>query len=248
MNVLIFEDERLNAERLEDLIRRYDSSVEILAVLDSVQQGIEWLTKNPAPELIFMDIRLSDGISFELFDKVNIDSSVIFTTAYDEYALRAFKVNSVDYLVKPIDFNELKAAMDKFRKIKMHLPAELMRSILNQVGTKYKQRFLVKIGDQLKNIHTKDIAYFIYEDGLAIAVTMNKSSLPVDYSLDQLEQLLNPAEFFRINRKIISRIDSIGKIHVYFNGRLKVELNPPLNEDIIVSRERVGRFKEWMGG
>ena len=248
MKVLIFEDERLNAERMEDLIKRYDTSIEILEVLDSVQQGVEWLKRNPAPELIFMDIRLSDGLSFEIFEKVNIDSSVIFTTAYDEYALKAFKVNSVDYLVKPIDFNELKTAIDKYRKIRMHVPFELMKSIINQIGEKFKQRFLVKIGDQLKHLHTSDILYFIYEDGLAMAVTVNKSSLPVDYSLDQLEQLLNPAEFFRINRQIIVRTDAIAKIHTYFNGRLKLELNPPAKEDVIVSREKVGKFKEWLGG
>jgi len=248
MKVLIFEDEKLNAERLIELIKMYDASVKVLAVLESVKKGIEWLTKNPSPELIFMDIRLTDGLSFELFEKVNIDIPVIFTTAYDEYAIRAFKVNSVDYLVKPFDFSELKDAIDKFKKARSILSPELIQYILEQSNPKYKSRFLVKIGDQLRHIECKDIAYLIFEDGLVMAVTKAKSSLPMDQSLDHLEQLLNPVDFLRLNRKVIARIDSIGKIHSYFNGRLKIELLPPVDEDIIVSRERVVRFKKWMGG
>jgi DNA-binding LytR/AlgR family response regulator len=248
MKVLIFEDEKLNAERLIELIKRYDPSVRILAVIESVEKGIDWFIKNPSPELIFMDIRLTDGLSFELFEKVNIDIPVIFTTAYDEYAVRAFKVNSVDYLVKPVDYNELKAAIDKFKKVRPLLSRDFIQAILEQSNQKYKNRFLVKIGDQLRHVDCRDIAYFIFEDGLVMAVTKAKSALPMDHSLDHLEQLVNPADFFRLNRKVIARIDSIGRIHSYFNGRLKIELLPPLDEDIIVSRERVGKFKEWMGG
>jgi DNA-binding LytR/AlgR family response regulator len=248
MKVLIFEDEKLNAERLIELIKRYDPSVRILAVIESVEKGIDWFIKNPSPELIFMDIRLTDGLSFELFEKVNIDIPVIFTTAYDEYAVRAFKVNSVDYLVKPVDYNELKAAIDKFKKVRPLLSRDFIQAILEQSNQKYKNRFLVKIGDQLRHVDCRDIAYFIFEDGLVMAVTKAKSALPMDHSLDHLEQLVNPADFFRLNRKVIARIDSIGRIHSYFNGRLKIELLPPLDEDIIVSRERVVKFKEWMGG
>ncbi len=248
MKVVIFEDEKLNAERLTELIKKYDSSVQVLAVLESVKQGIEWLSAYPLPDLILMDIRLSDGLSFELFEKVNIDIPVIFTTAYDEYAIRAFKVNSVDYLVKPIDFLELKAAIDKFKRVRPLISKDFIQSVLEQRNPKYKNRFLIKMGDQLRHVECSDIAYFIFEDGLVMAVTKGKSSLPMDYSLDHLEQLLNPADFFRLNRKVIARIDSIGKIHTYFNGRLKVELLPAADEDIIVSRERVGKFKGWMGG
>ena len=248
MKVLMFEDEKLNAERLIELIKRYDPSVRILAVIESVEKGIDWFIKNPSPELIFMDIRLTDGLSFELFEKVNIDIPVIFTTAYDEYAVRAFKVNSVDYLVKPVDYSELKAAIDKFKKVRPLLSRDFIQAILEQSNQKYKNRFLVKIGDQLRHVDCRDIAYFVFEDGLVMAVTKAKSALPMDHSLDHLEQLVNPADFFRLNRKVIARIDSIGRIHSYFNGRLKIELLPPLDEDIIVSRERVGKFKEWMGG
>ncbi|MBN2214302.1 MAG: response regulator transcription factor [Bacteroidales bacterium] len=247
MRVLIFEDEKLNAERLVELIRRYDVSVEVLAVLESVKQGVEWLTNHSSPDLIFMDIRLTDGLSFELFEKINIEIPVIFTTAYDEYAIRAFKVNSVDYIVKPLDFGELKAAIDKFKKTRPLLSPEFIQTILKQSNLKYKNRFLVKIGDQFKHIECRDILCFIFEGGMVMAVTKAGSSLPLDYSLDHLEQLLDPADFFRLNRKIIARIDSIKKIHSYFNGRLKIELVHPVDEDIIVSRERAGRFKDWLG-
>jgi two-component system response regulator LytT len=248
MKILIFEDEKLNAERLVELIKRYDLSAEVLAILESVDQGVEWLTKNTSPDLIFMDIRLSDGLSFELFERINIEIPVIFTTAYDEYAIRAFKVNSVDYLVKPVDFDELKSAIDKFKKLRPLLSPEFIETILKQSSLKYKTRFLLKIGDQLRHLECKDIAYFIFEDGMVMAVTKTRSSLPMDFSLDHLEQLLNPNNFFRLNRKFIANIDSISKIHSYFNGRLKIDLLPSVDEDIIISRERTGRFKEWMGG
>jgi two-component system response regulator LytT len=248
MKILIFEDEKLNAERLVELIKRYDLSAEVLAILESVDQGVEWLTKNTSPDLIFMDIRLSDGLSFELFERINIEIPVIFTTAYDEYAIRAFKVNSVDYLVKPVDFDELKSAIDKFKKLRPLLSPEFIETILKQSSLKYKTRFLLKIGDQLRHLECKDIAYFIFEDGMVMAVTKTRSSLPMDFSLDHLEQLLNPDNFFRLNRKFIANIDSISKIHSYFNGRLKIDLLPSVDEDIIISRERTGRFKEWMGG
>jgi two-component system response regulator LytT len=248
MKILIFEDEKLNAERRVELIKRYDLSAEVLAILESVDQGVEWLTKNTSPDLIFMDIRLSDGLSFELFERINIEIPVIFTTAYDEYAIRAFKVNSVDYLVKPVDFDELKSAIDKFKKLRPLLSPEFIETILKQSSLKYKTRFLLKIGDQLRHLECKDIAYFIFEDGMVMAVTKTRSSLPMDFSLDHLEQLLNPDNFFRLNRKFIANIDSISKIHSYFNGRLKIDLLPSVDEDIIISRERTGRFKEWMGG
>jgi two-component system, LytTR family, response regulator LytT len=248
MKVLIFEDERLTAERLIYLLKKYDPQIEVLEVIDSVAKGVEWLSNNPGPELIFMDIRLSDTISFEIFEKINIDSPVIFTTAYDEYAIKAFKVNSVDYLVKPYDFKDLKTAIEKYKKYKAILPEKIVHDLLSRSVSVYKKRFLVKIGDQLKHIDISEIAYFKFEDGMVCAITRNKSLLPLDYSLDQLYSLLDPQDFFRINRKIIARIDAIGKIHSYFNGRLKIELIPPDNEDVIVSRERAGNFKEWLGG
>lgn len=248
MKVLIFEDERLTAERLVELLKRYDSKIEVLEVIDSVKKGMEWFVHNSPPDLIFMDVRLSDSISFEIFEKINIETPIIFTTAYDEYALKAFKVNSVDYLVKPYDFKDLRMAIDKFKKQKPVFSDEFLRGLLNPSGLKYKKRFLVKVGDQLKHVDCSKIAYFKFEDGLVVAVTSDKTMLSLDYSLDQLADLLNPQDFFRLNRKFLANVNAIGKIHSYFNGRLKIELIPPASEDVIVSRERTGNFKEWMGG
>ncbi len=248
MKVLIFEDEKLTAERLIALLKCYDSSVEILAIIDSVQSGIEWFIQNKPPDLIFMDIRLSDGISFELFEKVNVEVPVIFTTAYDEYAIKAFKVNSVDYLVKPYDFKELKNAMDKFRKRQYSFSWANMSSLINNPEIQYKNRFLIKIGDQYKHISCNEIAYFAAGEGMVDIITKEKSSYPVDISLDKLEEQLNPAVFFRLNRKYITSIYAVKKIHAYFNGRLKIELQPPVSEAVIVSREKAPKFKEWMGG
>lgn len=248
MKVLLFEDERLNAERLEELIIRYDPAIEILAVLESVKEGIAWFAGNQLPDLIFMDIRLADGLSFELFEYVNLEIPVIFTTAYDDYAIRAFKVNSVDYLVKPLDFSELRVAIDKFKKLRPVVSPSFIRKMLSENSRQYKSRFLIKVGEQLKHLETTDISYFHFEDRMVMAVTVRGGSLPVDYSLDQLEQLLNPAEFYRLNRKILACVSSIAKIHTYFNGRLKLELIPPVSEDVIISRQRVEGFKKWLGG
>jgi DNA-binding LytR/AlgR family response regulator len=248
MKVLIFEDEKLTAERLITLLKCYDSSVEILAIIDSVQTGIEWLVKNRSPDLIFMDIRLSDGISFELFEKVNIEVPVIFTTAYDEYAIKAFKVNSVDYLVKPYDFNELKNAIDKLRKIQHSYSLANLNLLIKTPELQYKNRFLIKIGDQYKHISCDEIAYFVAMEGMVDIVTHEKSSYPVDISLDKLERQLNPEMFFRLNRKYIAGFHAVKKIHAYFNGRLKIELQPPVSEAVIVSRDKTAKFKEWMGG
>lgn len=248
MKILIFEDEKLTAERLIALLKCYDSSVEILAIIDSVRSGIEWFIQNKPPDLIFMDIRLSDGLSFELFEKVNIEVPVIFTTAYDEYAIRAFKVNSVDYLVKPYDFKELKNAVDKFRKHQHNYSWAKMSSFINQHEIGYKNRFLVKIGDQYKHISSDEIAYFVADEGMVDVITNNKTAYPVDISLDKLEKQLNPAMFFRLNRKYIVNINAVTKIHTYFNGRLKLELKPQPVESVIVSRDKAAKFKEWMGG
>jgi len=251
LNILIFEDEHLSAERLEQLLARLDQDLEILDVLNSVKQGIEWFKKNPNPDLILMDIHLSDGSCFELFNQVEIDVPVIFTTAYDEYAIKAFKVNSIDYILKPIDFQELVAAFEKFNKYRKQdssIQKQLFHTLYEQISQsgKYKQRFLVKIGEQLKRIESNEIAYFIFEDGLVWANSKMNLRLPMDYSLEQLEQMLDPKHFFRINRKMLINLDSVEKIHTYFNSRLKLRLRPDFGEDVIVSRERVNSFKKWL--
>ncbi len=252
LDILIFEDEQLSAERLEQLLARLDQNLEVVEVLSSVKQGVAWFKSNPNPDLILMDIHLTDGSCFELFNQVVIDVPVIFTTAYDEYAIKAFKVNSVDYILKPIDFEELVAAFEKFNKYRSQQPqvqSQLIQTLYEQISRegKYKQRFLVKLGEQLKRIESKDIAYFLFEDGLVWANSTSKLRLPMDYSLEQLEQMLDPRDFFRINRKMLINLESVQKIHTYYNSRLKLVLQPDMGKDIIVSRERVSDFKEWIG-
>lgn len=248
MRVLVFEDERLTAERLVQLIHRYDKTIEITGILESVEQGLEWLDKNDSPDLIFMDIHLSDGPAFDLFNHINIQIPIIFTTAYDQYAIKAFKVNSVSYLLKPIDFNELVDAVEKYKSV---FSGDQKQEKLNYSEIfkvkEYKERFLVKIGDQLKHIGVNQIAYFYYDDGVVEIVSYENKKLPVEMSLDLLEKSLNPKIFFRINRKYIVNVDSIRNIHSYFNSRLKLDLKPESDEEIIVSRDRVSEFKKWLG-
>lgn len=249
MKILIFEDEALTAERLIQLICKYDDSIEVLGVISSVEKGLEWFNSNACPDLIFMDIQLSDGYCFEIFNLYDIEAPVIFATAFDEYALKAFKFNSVDYLLKPIDFKELSAALDKFLKYRQYDRAENINKyndIYNHITKSYKKRFLVKIGEQLKYINAEDIAYFVHDSGIVSLISNDGKEYFVDYSLDKLENLLNSADFFRLNRKMIAGIKSIKSIHSYFNSRLKIELNPAYEDDIIVSRDRAAGFKDWL--
>lgn len=251
LKVLIFEDESLSAEHLVKLIGRYDPTIEILGVVESVKQGVDWFLRNPQPDILLMDIQLSDGSCFDLFKQVKLEIPVVFTTAYNEYAIQAFKVNSIDYLLKPIDFQDLQLAFEKFGKQhKLHLPNPelLYEQIYSKLlqPNQYKKRLLVKIGEQLKHILVEDIAYFLFDDGLCWAVTFAKNRLPVDYSLDEIEQMMNPKSFFRINRKLVVNPDSIEKIHTYFNNRLKLQLRPDPETEVLVSRERVAEFKNWL--
>lgn len=248
MNVLVFEDEALSAQRLCTLITQIDSSMNILAVIDSVSKGIEWLQNHAMPDLMFMDIHLSDGIVFEVFNQIKISSPIIFTTAFDEYAIKAFKVNSVDYLLKPIDKEELEQAIIKFKTIRQDISilSSFVNDYLQKTITPYKSRFLVKIADQLKHIFVEDIAYFRSEGDFVVAITYSKSKYNIDNSLEQLDKILNPSLFYRINRKYIISLSSIERIHNHFNGRLKLQLKPSANDDVFVSRERVGAFKLWL--
>ncbi len=250
MNILIIEDELPAAKRLTNLIKAEKPEATILEIIDSVEAATAWLKNFPAPDLIFMDIQLADGLSFDIFTHANISSPVIFTTAYDQYTLKAFKVNSVDYLLKPIDPEELQKAFVKFEKF-YNAPQNYDKSSIEQLlqsvlKKEYKERFLVKIGQNLTYISVKDIAFFYSEDGCLHAQNISGKRHILDYTLDQLEQVLDPSDYFRINRKFIIKVDSIQKISTWFNSRLKLELRPKPNGDIIVSRERVGDFKQWL--
>lgn len=251
LKVLIFEDESLSSEHLIKLIHRYDPAIELLGIFESVKQGVDWFSNHLHPDLLLMDIQLSDGSCFELFKQVRLGIPVIFTTAYNEYAIQAFKVNSIDYLLKPIDFQELQLAFEKFKKQQNHLiqnPEQVYEQLYSRLiqTSRYKKRLLIKVGEQLKQVNVEDIAYFLFDDGMCWAVTFAKAKLPVDYSLDDLELMVDPKMFFRINRKFIVRPESIEKIHTYFNNRLKLQLRPDPESEVLVSRERVSDFKNWL--
>ena len=250
MKALIIEDELPAARRIEQLIRQQRANVEVLAVIDSISEAIKWFAQNEAPELILMDIHLADGLSFDIFHAIQIHSMVIFTTAYDQYAIRAFKVNSIDYLLKPIDAQELKNALDKYDQMRSNTQ-KFDYSIINDLfdnlkNRNFRERFLVKYGNAFTYIQAQDIRYCFAEDSLVFARVMDGKKYSLDHTLEQLEQLLNPSHFFRINRKIVLHIDAVEKIHPYFNNRLKLELQPIPGFDILVSRERVQDFKSWI--
>lgn len=247
MRVLIFEDEALTAERLTRLLYKYDSSIEIIEIIESVKYGIEWFRNNPQPDLIFMDIQLTDGACFEIFEQIKVEAPIIFTTAYDQYAIQAFKVNSVDYLLKPIDYKDLQSAITKFEKLSVKSDTEKMiyHELIQQITKSYKQRFLVKVGEQLKYVSANEVAYFTHEEGLVFAYSHAKR-YALDQSIEQIEKLVDPDDFFRINRKMIVSLSSINQIHRYFNSRLKLKVKPDMEEDVIVSRDRVVDFKNWI--
>ncbi|MBK6930008.1 MAG: response regulator transcription factor [Saprospirales bacterium] len=251
MNVLILEDEDLAAWALISKLQRLDPTIEVLATLDSVRSAVEWCRSHPAPDLAFFDIQLADGLSFEIFEQVKVPCPIIFTTAYDAYALRAFRVNSVDYLLKPVDQDDLARAFSKLRQLQQPaaLDAEAVRRILQTLKTpEYKTRFMVKIGDHLTAIVDTDIDFFFGENKIVWLRHQNGRKYPVDYTLDQLEEMLHPQQFFRLNRQYIAAIGAIKDVVSYSNSRLKVTLRDPLgSEDILISREKVEAFKQWLG-
>ncbi|HEY0029955.1 MAG TPA: LytTR family DNA-binding domain-containing protein [Bacteroidia bacterium] len=249
MKAIIIEDEKLSAEHLELLLKKIDSGIEIIATVDSVKKSLELLNSGVKADLLFVDVHLADGLSFEIFSKMAIDTPVIFTTAYDEYAIKAFKLNSVDYLLKPIGLEDLKAAVEKFKKLQSNYSASIVQNIANayqQVNKQYKNRFMVKMGDSIASVKTEEISHFISEDGLVLLATVTGKRYTIDYTLDNLESLIQPDTFFRINRKVIIHINSIQKVGSYFNSRLKLNSAALTDEDGIVSRERVNDFKKWL--
>lgn len=255
MEVLIIEDEGLLARRLQHMLEELDSSVHIKGLTDSVGGTLKWLSENEEPDIIFMDIELADGQCFQIFEKANIQVPVIFTTAYDEYTLKAFKVNSVDYLLKPITKEDLKRAWEKFLRIHYDNKKdsfneqlqELLKSISPGNKNKYKERFLVKKGQKMMPVNANDIAYFTIRNGVSFLITKEKQKFPVDYTLDEIEQMLDRKHFFRVNRQFILSHDTIVSVQPWFNSKLKIEISIPADDDIIVSRERSVAFKEWLG-
>ena len=248
MKVLIIEDERLASQKLIRLLKDVDQTIEVVDVLKSVEQTINWIHENPVPELVFMDIQLEDGLCFEIFENSRIDAPVIFTTAYDEYALKAFKVNSVDYLLKPIVPVELKNAIEKYKNIhSVNTDKSMLMTFINQLLPQTKERFLIKIGEHYKSVSTSDIQCFYILERCTFISTNTGKSYPIDYPLDNIEQLVDSKTFFRVSRNFIININAIQDVIAYSSNRLKVVLlNRKEKEDIIVSRDRVVAFKNRM--
>lgn len=255
MKVLIIEDEVPAAEKLERYLLKYDQRTQVIAVIDSVAGAVEWLRGNQDQiDLIFMDIQLIDGLSFQIFQQVNVMKPVIFTTAFNEFALDAFKVNSIDYLLKPITFTDLSASLKKLENLReqLHIGKEQRDRIQNAFSNlktkEYKTRFMVKLGDHIRSITTEQITLF-YADGRDVyLVTTQSRKFIIDYTLESLETILDPKIFFRLNRTFILNINSIKDVLVYSNSRLKITLAQEFEKEIIVSREKVGDFKEWFDG
>jgi len=247
VKTLIIEDERLAADRLISMLQHAAPDIEIIARLESVEDSVNWLTQHPAPDLIFMDIQLDDGISFEIFDAIKTEAPVIFTTAYDEYAIRAFKVNSIDYLLKPVEEEALKESLSKFRKVySITTNYGQLFNVVNQLSPSFKTRFFVKIGLRFISIPVEDVAcFFVVERCSFLKVRIGKE-YAIDYSLDQLQKKLDPEIFFRISRNYIVNIHSVTEIISYSTNRLKVVLEDFRKEEVIVSRDNVADFKRWL--
>lgn len=249
--MLIIEDEPLAATRLQGLLTKLDPVMIVINVLDSVKAAVNWFNTNEAPQLVFMDIQLADGLSFEIFENARVNSPVIFTTAYDEYAIKAFKVNSIDYLLKPIDEDSLIKALDKFRSLNETQATQ--QTILAQIGSamqkltqKYKERFVTKVGEHLKFIDVGEILYFYSEEKATFCKSKDNRTHILDFTMDQLEQLIDPAQFYRINRKYIVKIEAIADMISHTNSRLRIVLKGSDDNDVIVARERVQDFKRWL--
>lgn len=249
LNILIVEDEPLAANRLQRLIKELEPEAQVVEVLDSVKGVVKWLKSNQA-DLIFLDIHLADGNSFSIFDQVEVNTPIIFSTAYDQYAIKAFKVNSVDYLLKPIEKEDLAASLKKY-KGGLPAPSErdlqaLVQAIKGQQQEEYQKRFIVTAGDKIKSIAAEEVAYFFGRQKYVFLVTKDNRRHIVDYTLGNLETLLNPDDFFRINRQFIISFPAISNMFTYSKSRIKIEMDPPTEIEAIVSIDKAKRFREWL--
>jgi DNA-binding LytR/AlgR family response regulator len=254
MNVLIIEDELLAQFELKRLLAECGVEIEILGVLDSIKESVAWLRTHELPDLLFLDIQLADGLSFEIFKQVEITTPVIFTTAYDEYAIQAFQVNSLDYLLKPIELDDLRSSLQKYAAVKAHYGAHpqpaltptQIDQLLNFRQPTYKARFVSKLGDHLRHIPVEDIAYFYANDKLVFLVTKDNKEFPLEYTLNELTTMLDPKQFYRVNRTYCMHITALTQVVKQFDGRLKVSCTPPAKEPIWISRQKAAEFKQWL--
>jgi two-component system, LytTR family, response regulator len=251
MKVLIIEDELVAAQRLKDMLEAYDPNIEVIEIIDSVVDAVNFLTTTEfSIDIIFMDIQLSDGLCFEIFEEVTIQHPILFTTAYDQYALKAFKLNTVDYLLKPIESNELEQSIKKFENIHLDRSSttidtqKILRSMERSIS--YKYRFLIKTSSGYIPVASRDIAYFYSEDKLTFLSTWECNRYTIEMSLEELKNRLDPKEFFKINRGFIVNHDAIAEIQYHLNYRLKLKLKPACHKDVFVSRNNIKKFKVWM--
>jgi DNA-binding LytR/AlgR family response regulator len=251
MRVIIIEDEIPAAARLTKMLRHISDDIDIAGQFDSVESSVKYFQRHDKPDLVFMDIQLADGLSFDIFPQVVVKAPVIFTTAFDQYTLKAFKVNSIDYLLKPIDETELKNAVEKYRELyhkkENDFSEKLLRLVQEINTTKYKERLLIKRGQQLSYLKTESAAYCYADGKLCYAVDFNSSKYLLESNLSQLEEQLDPGKFYRINRNLLVNIEAVKKVHTWLGGRLKIEVCPATTAETIVSRERVNGFKDWLG-
>lgn len=258
MKILIVEDEELAAEKLQLMVAAVSAEAQVTGCTQSIESTVTWLKQNPQPDVILMDIELSDGQSFEIFNRVDISCPVIFTTSYDEFAIKAFRVNSIDYLLKPVLKDDLKRAFEKYGRLKTsprdntaHQPVNignLLAELKVQIQPKeYRRRFLVKQGQRYLPVETETIAYFFVHERIVFFKTFDNKRYIVDYNMEELQDMLEPATFFRVNRSFIVAVGAIHQLHDYVNSRLLLSLNPPIEEPVIVSREKVAEFKTWVG-
>lgn len=254
MKIVIVEDEPFAQQELRRLINSTGRNFELLAMIDSVEDSIAWFSSNDHPDLVFLDIQLADGLSFEIFREISLKSAVIFTTAYDNYAIKAFELNSIDYLLKPIKLESLEGALEKFDRMKRDIgrakqvvDSENLKELITMMASKnYKSRFVVKSGDQIMSVDISEIAYFKAEDNIVFLFKNDGHKYIIDQTLEQLERMLDPARFFRLNRTFIVAVESIKKVSKYFNSRLLIRLEPAVDEQVLVSRARAKEFINWL--
>ena len=247
MKALIIEDEDIASRRLKQLIEELAPNCQILDQISSVESGHLWFENNELPDLIFLDIQLNDGYGFDIIDKLDKHPPIIFTTAYNEYAIRGFKYNGLDYLLKPIDKTELRKALEKYTETTQDRNNfSDIESIRHLFKKEYKKRFIVKVGNQFNSFKVEDIAYFMADEGVIFLYSNSGHKSPIEYTIDQLESILDPVQFFRINRKFMISVNCVAEIHTYYNSRLLLKIHPKQEEQVIVSRERTSNFKRWL--
>ncbi|ELR72312.1 Two-component system response regulator [Fulvivirga imtechensis AK7] len=248
MKILVLEDESLAAEKLQNLIKEVDPAIEIAGILKSVEGAVDWFSTHEHPDLIFSDIRLLDGLSFEIFKKVEINKPVIFTTAYDQYAIKAFEINSIDYLLKPVQKEKLALAIGKFKRVAQTEQPVAYDQLLQMLESRkvYKSRFMIRNGHKILAVPVDKVAYFFSQNKLTYLVTTDEKKYAYDQPLEVIDQQLDPKIFYRANRKYIVRFEAIREIHPHFKGRIKINLKPEADDEIVISADKTPEFKSWL--